>query len=192
MVWYVLLALGGMVVGYTLGSRRARAMKKRVVQQMNAQSLELLDAKSHSTQLESALKEQERAHEAVSMASVRLKQADKVIALLRQQQQVRDRKNQIKTTRLQALALENRQGALKATRIARKATLHLQRIEQASPVTQTIEAHEPKSYDNSMPVTVSVVDQARVDKDADNISKVSNRDSAILTKLLSSNEASAK
>ena len=192
MVWYVLFALGGLIAGYMLGLRRARVMKKRVVQRMNIQSLELLDAKSLVTQLEADLTRYRRTDDAVAMALSRLQQANKVISLLRKQQVARDRKNAIKHVHLQAQAAEARKVAIKATLIARKATLHLQRIEQASPVTQTIEAHEPKSYGNSTPVTVSVVDQAKLETDTNNVSKVTNRDSAILTKLRSSNEATAK
>ena len=79
--------------------------------------------------------------------------------------------------------------ARKAADIAKTATLHLRRIEEASPVTQTIEAPEPKSYGTGDPVTVSVVDQGRLDGSAEAIAQVSNRDSARLTRLHSSNEA---
>ena len=82
-------------------------------------------------------------------------------------------------------AVESRETAHRAAALARKATLHLRRLEQASPITQTIEAHEPKSYGTGEPVTVSVVDQTHLDGCVEAIAKVSNRDSDRLVKLLS-------
>jgi hypothetical protein len=69
--------------------------------------------------------------------------------------------------------------------------IHLKRLERASSVTQTIEVPSPKSYGIGQAVTVSVVDQARPGGSSETIKPVSNRDSARLTKLRSSNEATA-
>ena len=191
LVWYTLAALGGILVGYAAGVRRARKLKRRVVQQMNLQSLELLDAKAAVTQLEAAAESHKRKDKVLQLALVKLQQANRVISQLRQQQTLQGKKHFIELARTRLYAVEARETAQRAAALARRATSHLRRLEKASPVTQTIEAHEPKSYGTGEPVTVSVVDQTPLDGCAEAIAKVSNRDSDRLVKLHSSNEATA-
>lgn len=191
LVWYTFAALGGILIGYALGLRRARKLKRRIVQQMNVQSLELLDAKAAITQLDTLTANQERKDKVLKLALSKLQQANKLIGQLRQQQTLLNKKHFIETSRIRLHAVEASEKAHRAVALARKATLHLRRLEKASPVTQTIEAHEPKSYGTGEPVTVSVVDQAHLDGCAEAIAKVSNRDSDRLIKLHSSNEATA-
>jgi len=192
LVWYFLTALSGIVVGYLVGTKAARKVKRRAVQQMNKQSLELLDAKSTANQLQANADEGQRKDRLLKLTLAKLQQANKQSDFLRQQQVSNGKKHFVAISRMRLRALEARETARRAATIARKATLHLQRLEQASPVTQTIEAPEPKSYGNSDPVTVSVVDQAHLESNTNSIAQVSNRDSARLTKLHSSNEANVQ
>ncbi|MFK7996015.1 MAG: hypothetical protein AB8B87_17895 [Granulosicoccus sp.] len=193
LVWFVIAAtaIGGILAGYLAGTRSARKVKRRVQQQMNLQSLELLDAKSTIKQLQASADVQKRKDRLLKLTLTRLQLANKLIAKYRNQQLTSEKKHFIALSRMRLRALEARETARKAASIARKATFHLQRLEKASPITQTIEAPEPKSYGNSDPVTVSVVDQALLDGTGESVAQVSNRDSARLTKLLSSNEATA-
>ena len=191
LVLYTLLLLGGALVGYFFATRHARRMKKRVVQQMNVQSLELLDAKASISQLKEYAASQSRKDNLLKLTLTRLQKSNRTIGLLQQHKEAADKKHFMELSNMRMRAVEARETARKAATIARKAMLHLKRLEKASPVTQTIEAPEPKSYGKSEPVTVSVVDQARLDGSAQAVAQVSNRDSARLTKLRSSNEATA-
>ena len=191
LVLFTLFLLGGALVGYLFATRHARRMKKRVMQQMNAQSLELLDAKASISQLKEYASSQSRKDNLLKLTLTRLQKTNRTIGLLQRQKELADKKHFMELSHMRMRAVEARETARKAAAIARKAMLHLQRLEKASPVTQTIEAPEPKSYGKSDPVTVSVVDQARLDGSAEAIAQVSNRDSARLTKLRSSNEATA-
>jgi hypothetical protein len=189
---YVVLGVSCLLVGFALGARRARKVKRRVLQELNAQSLELLDTRSSLNALEHYTAQQGRRDKLLKLALRKLKETNdrcRSMALLMARQ---NRKHYMEMSRLRLRAVESRETAIKAAAIARQATAHLKRLENASPVIQTIEAPAPKSYGTGDPVTVSVVDQARADAPRDAITPVSNRDSARLTKLHSSNEATAQ
>ena len=191
-VWYALAAIGGTLLGYLFGMRRARKVKRRVVQQMNSQSLELLDAKASNSKLQGTAVKYRRNQKILKQALLKLQVANKDIRLLRDQQETLKKLHFVEMARLRLRTVQSAQTAKRAASIARKATLHLRRLEKASPVTQTIEAHEPKSYGTGEPVTVSVVDHSHLDGSSEAVAKVSNRDSDRLIKLHSSNEATAK
>ena len=161
------------------------------MQQLNAQSLELLDTKASLSQLESVASAQTRRERLLKLTLIKLQQANKTIKALKLQQEARDRTAFIKLSRMRMKWVQTQGRAAKVAEIARKATVHLKRLELASPVTQTIEAFEPKSYGSGEAVKVSVVDQGRLDGKAQPVSQVSNRDSDRLSKLQSSNEATA-
>ncbi len=187
----LLVGCACLLVGYALGSRRARAIKRRALRDRNAQALELLDARSSLHSLEHYASQQGRKDKLLKMtlrklqeANARCKAADDLLI-------AQKKRHYSETSRLRLDAVNAHEAALKAAAIARKATAHLQRLEQACPSVQTIKAPEPKSYGTGDPVTVSVVDQARADTPDDTVIPVSNRDSARLTKLRSSNEANA-
>lgn len=191
-VWYALAAIGGTLLGYLFGMRRARRVTRRVVQQMNTQSLELLDAKASNSKLQGTAVKYRRNQKILKQALLKLQVANKDIRLLRDQQETLKKLHFVEMARLRLRTVQSAQTAKRAASIARKATLHLRRLEKASPVTQTIEAHEPKSYGTGEPVTVSVVDHSHLDGSSEAVAKVSNRDSDRLIKLHSSNEATAK
>lgn len=180
-----------LLIGFALGARRGRSVRRQCLRETNAQSLELLDAKASLSSLEHYASQQERKDKLLKMTLRKLQQANA------RNQEMNDTlatlKNQhySEMARLRLEAVESHEKAVKAANMARQATAHLQRLEQASPVTQTIEAPEPKSYGTGDAVTVSVVDQARLDTPDDAPIPVSNRDSARLTRLSSSNEANA-
>lgn len=166
-------------------------MRNRAVQQLNAVSLELLDVKAERNELKTYTRQQIRKDRLLRLTLSRLKRANTVISELDRQKALTNKKQFIEMSRMKMTAMQARDTGRKAVELAKRTTLHLQRLEQVSPVMQTIEAPEPKSYGNGDPVTVSVVDQARLDGTAPSMSQVSNRDSARLTKLHSSNEAKA-
>lgn len=192
MLWYLLVCLSSLVIGYLLGARRARKAKRRAVQQLNVQSLELLDVKASLNALRRSSSQLPRKDKLLKLALSKLKQSNLRAQTLSTVLENLEKKQYIERAKLKLLAVEAIEKANRAAAIARRATAHLKQLEQASPVTQTIEAPEPKSYGCGEPVTVSVVDQPRADFPVDTPSLVSNRDSERLTKLRSSNEATAR
>lgn len=180
-----------LLLGYAFGVRRARAIKRRALREMNAQSLELLDARSSLSSLEQYASQQERKDKLLKMTLRKLQEANASRKDMEALLVTRQKQHYSETSLLRLQAVEARETAVKATTLARKAAAHLKLLEKASPAIQTIKAPEPKSYGAGDPVTVSVVDQARIDKPDDAVIPVSNRDSARLTKLRSSNESSA-
>ncbi|MBX2881268.1 MAG: hypothetical protein KTR32_15100 [Granulosicoccus sp.] len=179
------------ILGYAIGIRNARIVSKRMTQRLNAQSLELLDVKASLSEIQETTRNQPRRERLLQLVLSRLQTANRHIKALKTQQQARDKAAFVELAKLRLKAVESQEKAERLAQIARTATIHLKRLEQASPVTQTIDAPEPKSYGNGEPVKVSVVDQNRLDGTAEPLTKVSNRDSARLSKLHSSNEASA-
>jgi len=191
LVWYALVLAAGLLIGYGLGAKRSRRVKTRVLQQLNAQSLELLDTKSTLSTLQTYVSQHQRKDRLLKLSLRKLQETQLRVKYLSDKLLTQHKKQFIEHSRLRLQAAEARETTIKAISIARKATIHLKRLELASPVTQTIEAPEPKSYGSGEAVTVSVVDQARLNTPRDVVNPVSNRDSARLSKLHSSNEAAA-
>lgn len=187
----IVAAAACLAVGYLIGSRRARKLKKRLMQQHNQRSLDMLAIKKNTAELQAAVDQHKPREQLLSLSLARFKEADRENNLLRQRDEERERKHYVELSTMRMQAVRAHETAKKAATIAKRATSHLRRIEKASPVTQTIEAHHPKSYGTGEPVTVSVVDQASLDRAADAMVQVTNRDSARLKNLSSSNEASA-
>lgn len=187
----LIAAVACLLVGYALGCRRARSVRRRVLREMNAQSIELLDARSSLSKLENYASRQQRRDRLLKMTLRKLQEANASCQQLSDKFDAEKKLHYSETSRLRLQVVESHEKAVKATEIAHRVAAHLQRLEKASPITQTIEAPEPKSYGCGEPVTVSVVDQARLETPSDAIMPVSNRDSARLTRMRSSNEASA-
>lgn len=162
------------------------------MQQLNTRSLELLEVKS--TLSEHKKCDQQLLHQdrVLKLTLEKLAHSTRHSAALEQQIVSKENKHYVEVSRLRLQTIEAKESAKLANSLASKATLHLERLEKASPITQTIEAREPKSYGCGNPVKVSVVDQARIDGTSESALQVSNRDSAKLSKLHSSNEATAQ
>ncbi len=188
---YAAIGVICLLLGYALGLRRSRALRRRVLRQFNDQSLALLDANAALSSLQNYTSQQGRKDNLLKLVLRKLNQANQRCEKLQQKLVQQNNRHYVQLARLRLRAVEFQETARKAAGIARRATAHLRRLEQASPVTQTIEAPEPKSYGTGDPVTVSVVDQAHLDNPREVIAPVSNRDSARLSKLHSSNEATA-
>ena len=180
--------LSGLLLGYAIGSRRSRRSRRELQQSLNSQSLDLLDIKSEHGRMRKLLGQSQRKDRLLKLVLRRLQLADTQVSRMADSVQAQEHQHYIQRARLQMVAVTSQEKARRATRIAQRATRHLKRLELASPATQTITAPEPKSYGQGESVTVSVVDQQSPDNRHDAVSRVSNRDSARLTKLRPSNE----
>ena len=178
----------GLLLGYLVGSRRSRRSRRELQQSLNIQGLDLLAAKTDLNQLKKRQSQSLRKDRLLVLALQKLKRANLRTGELMKTVQLQERRHYIKAARLRLAAVRSSERANQATDIAQRATNHLRRLEQASPITQTINAPTPKSYGHGESVTVSVVDQQAPDRQCDSITRVSNRDSAMLTRLHSSNE----
>lgn len=191
MFWYALLLLTGLIIGYAYGGHRSRRTKNQVLRDLNKRSLDLLDAKNSLNSLQNHASRQHRKNNLLTLTLRKLQHANTTVQEYKHTIATQQKRHNIEIIRLRLSLMRSRKDASVATEIAHIATSHLKRLEQASPVTQTIEAHEPKSYGSGEAVTVSVVDQANPDISSSHVSPVSNRDSMRLRKLHSSNEAAS-
>ncbi len=188
-LYLVMLAMGfGLIIGYLFGGKSARRQRRKLQQELNQQSLAYLDIKSALTALEKRRDQFDRKDRLLKHSLEKLSAAEKEKATFDAALRAQERKHYTESTRLQVAAAEARQQATRAADIAGSATRQLKRLEKLSINTQTIHAPEPKSYGLGDHVKVSVVDQHVPSVTKETVSRVSNRDSAKLTRLHSSNE----
>jgi len=185
---YGLLGFVCLIVGYWVGARHARRIKRKALQELNTNSLELLDKKAEYRSLVTSTQEQDRKDRLQALTLKQLKQSNSRLKQMRQIMISQTKKQYAAESQLRLKAIRSHEKAVKAATIARKATTHLKRMETALPALQTIKAPGPKSYGTGETVTVKIVDQPNRAMPKEIVRSVSNRDSLRLTKLKSSNE----
>ncbi len=178
----------GCLVGYWIGVRRSKRLRKELQQAYNEQSLDMLEVKSQHRKLGAFLGDAERKHRLLQMTLAKLKSSNQAVAALQQLQQETERKHFIAMSRLNMAAEESKQLAKRAEERANDATYRLGLLEKALPQLQTISAPEPKSYGQGEQVTVSVVDQHPPAAKQQQANVVSNRDLHKLVSMQPSNE----
>jgi sulfite reductase alpha subunit-like flavoprotein len=135
---FAILGILCLLIGFALGARRSRAVKRRVLRDLNSQSLELLDTRTSLQCLEHYASQQERKDRLLVLTLKKLQQAEARCRQLDSAYAKQKRKHYVDMSRLRLEAVESRELAVKAAQIARRATARLQRVEQASPGTQSI------------------------------------------------------
>ena len=111
--------------------------------------------------------------------------------LIRQQNLIRSGLN-LKAQKSHKLALQSHLRAVQATSLARRATAHLRRLEGATASTPVASTPSNTPYGVGEQNRAAVVDQPRLVSGEKIIKQVSNRGSARLAKLSSSNEATTR
>ncbi len=183
----MLLAVSiGAAIGYLVGSKRARKQRRRLQNELNQQSLQMLDVKSDLSQLEKMRDQFERKDRVLKLTMQKLADASVLTENFDRVIQGQERKHFMQTAQLQVAAAEARQQAKRAANVATTATERMKKLEAL--YTQTIEAPEPKSYGQGESVKVSVVDQHPPEQSTDSAARVSNRDLMRFSKMSSSNE----
>ena len=186
-IFAMLLALSiGALIGYLVGSKRARKQRRRLQSELNQQSLQLLDVKTDLSKLEKRRDQFARKDRVLKLTMQKLADASVLTDKFDLVIQGQERKHFMQTARLQVAAAEARQQAQRAAKVATTATDRLKKLEAL--YTQTITAPEPKSYGQGESVTVSVVDQHSPEMSEDAVARVSNRDLMRFSKKSSSNE----
>jgi len=175
-------------LGYVIGSRRSRRELQTLQLEMNRCNLDLLDSRAEAAALARAHAQQPRKDRLLVFVMKRLKRLEK--QQIEHERTLSSEKNRqfARVARLQLALIEAREKGQRARALATRAMAHLRRLEGQLPETQTIRCPTPKSYGSGEAVTVSVVDQRNEDAKKDSVTRVSNRDSARLTRLRSSNE----
>jgi len=183
----MLLALSiGALIGYLIGSKRARKQRRWLQGELNQNSLQLLDIKTDLSKLEKQRDQFARKDRVLKLTMKKLAAANVLTKKFDLVFQDQERKHFMQTARLQVAAAEARQQAQRAAKVATTAAGRLKKLETL--YTQTINAPEPKSYGHGESVKVSVVDQHSPEISKDAAARVSNRDLMRLSQMISSNE----
>ena len=183
------LALACLAFGGWAGSALARRRSRTLSRALAERELALLDARREVADARRAAALEGRRGAALHLALKRTGVAQARVRTLERALDAERRRHFRESAGLRLRAVESRGVARRAAALARRATSHLRRLELATPGVQTIVAREPKSYGAGDVHTVRVVDQASVEARRDAVSRVSNRDSARLSRLAPSNEA---
>jgi len=183
-----LTLITGLIIGYQIGARRGRDRRRALQQELNHQSLELLDARGDHKRLVRFLGAAKRKDRLLKLTLIKLKSSNALVRTLRKQFKDAERRHYIETSRLNMSLMESRQRVKQATEVAKEACFRLRLLEKALPQLPTITAPEPKSYGHGEAVTVSVVDQHTPGARQEQVSQVGNRDLQRLTNLEPSNE----
>lgn len=150
-----LLGVFCLLSGYVLGARRARAVKRRVLRDLNAQSQDLLETKSSLRSLKHHVSQQKRKDRLLKLTLKKLQQADAQCRQMSETLSQQNGKYHVDTSRLRLDAVKMRETAIKAVDIARRATDRLHQLEQASPAAQAIVASQPRPCATGEPVIQS-------------------------------------
>ncbi len=185
---YGLCALAGAIVAAWVVTRLGKSRRRTLQKTLAERELALLDARAEGQRAKELATLDTKRESVLAMAMGRLKAAEERNAQLESGLLAERKRHKTEVAMLTVAATESRLVARKAAETARKAAAHLNRLESVTPATQTIQAHEPKSYGSGEAHTVSVVDQATVEARRDAIARMSHRDSALLSRLRSSNE----
>jgi len=182
-----LAAVAGTAIGAFVATRLARRQRRTLERELARRELDLLDARAGAR----APVDERRARSVLELALRRLRIAQHRIVRLDGVLSAQERHHESRQQALRADVSRARRQARSAVRIARTAAAHLQRLEAASRVTQTITARDPKSYGSGDAHTVRVVDQQTLAARHEVAAPVSHRDSARLATLRPSNESAA-
>lgn len=187
---YAVIAVGASTFGYMIGTRKARAMKKRLIQQLNSQSLDLLDSKALKNEFDEYVVEQERRNKTLELCMVRLAQANKQISALEAQLTNLAKKHFVELSATRARAVDAINIARRATSVARAASVKLKNLERIPPAAEQSPASETKQCVTNGAIAMSVIEKVPSDGRVATLNPASNLESTRRGKLGNSNEAS--
>lgn len=223
MEWIVVVGclLPGLVcllIGYALGARRGRRIKRELLQDLTSQSLELLDTRASLHCLERYAAQQERKDKLLKLSLRKLQQVNGRNEHMAHLMSRQNKQHYVESSRLRMHAVEYREKALQFASIARQATAQLKRLQDASSSaqftqhnqfnqpsqstqhnhsalpaqsTQIVEAMDTTPPGNGQPVRVGVVSRPPPNARDEAVSTVANRDADRLTSLCNSIQATS-
>ncbi len=182
------LVLPSLVLGFWLGSKRANKKRRRLQRDINQKNLEALELKSSVSKTSKYLAQSARKDRLLKMSLRKSSTLEKANKKLMAQLAKQEKQHFIEQSQLKLISTQANHQAQQALSVANRASRQVQLLESMIPTTQTIQAPPAKSYGQANTVQVKVVDQHPPSIQNDAVSRVSNRDSAMLAKLRSSNE----
>ncbi|MFK7890233.1 MAG: hypothetical protein AB8B63_05410 [Granulosicoccus sp.] len=162
--WVVYCAVSGisLLVGYLLGVRQARAIKKRVMLHYNSQSLELLEANNKLNQLGDYAQTQSRRERLLSLTLDKLHDSNQQVRKMELQKEALNRRAFVKMSRLRLRAVQAEEKAGRYKKMARKAYNRLQRLQELAPAAAVNKSRQRRSMSpRSGPHTVQNPVRAR-------------------------------
>ena len=218
MLWhYIVIGLVCLLAGFWIGGRHGRKVKRDAVRELNTNSLDLLETKSKFSGIEEKQADYQRQENLLELtlqqlkssnalaqkshaeaerlnalklaAEAQVKKLQKDLITLSKQQAHNQSLLKQKALKSQTLAVHSHKKAVEATSLARKATAHLKRLENALTSKSPDFDSDQKHYINSDRVKLSVIDHPGLKGRKEIIRHVSNSDSTRLAKLSSSNES---
>lgn len=194
---YAVIALGGSALGYMIGTRKARVMKKRMIQQLNSQSLDLLDSRALKNEFDEYVLKQKRKNKVLEVCMVRLSRANEQVSALEAQLTDQSKKHFVELSSTRARAVDAMNLARRATSIARATSVKLKNLQHIPPATaediqasETNPASETKKCVTNGAIAVSVIEKVPSDDRVTTLTPASKHESARRGNLGNSNEAS--
>lgn len=134
-----------LVVGYVVGNRRNKRLRRRLQREHNEQSLALLDAKAKYERVQKAADQQSRKDRLLSLALKRLKEANQRVEELTATVQSQEKRHFMSVSRLRLNAVDANEKAVKATDIARQAMTHLRQAKHNSSSGDSVQTNNGAS-----------------------------------------------
>jgi len=189
---YVIIALSCLFVGYWLGGIRGKIVRRNSLRELNSQSLELLEAKKSYSVKTNRAEEFARQERLLKLALSQAKQSSEQLKQLHKKMETQTKKLHVDRSYLRLKASQSHDRAVMAANIARKATQELKKLELAAVAKQRSTRLSKHTASSSNLRSAAEFRQRNLNAYTDVVRRVSNRDSARLAKLKSSNEAGRK
>ena len=170
-----------LLLGYVIGNRRNKRLRRQLQREHNEQSLALLDAKARYERVQKAADQQVRKDRLLSMSLKKLKLANQRIAELTASIQSQEKRHFMSVSRLKLDAVDANEKAVKAADIARQAMTHLREAKQNSSDDKSVQT----------PNGARKVERNNADPRLDAIARVSTHRSSRLARLRSGTDTAS-
>ena len=170
-----------LLIGYVIGNRRNKRLRRQLQREHNEQSLALLEAKAKYERVQKAADQQVRKDRLLAMALKKLKLANQRVAELTTTIQSQEKRHFMSLSRLRLNAVDANEKAVKAADIARQAMTHLRQAKENSSSASSAQTRNP----------ARMVEQNSADTRLDAVAKVAKRRSSSLTRIRSRNNTAS-
>ena len=131
----LLAVIIGALLGYFIGNRRVRKLRRQLQRDFNQQSLQLLETNTALTKLAKRRDQFDRKDRVLKLTMQRLSSVTALTNKIKQHNQTQKRKHFIELSKLKLATAEARQQAQRAARVATNATEQLMKLEAHYPQT---------------------------------------------------------
>jgi len=167
-------------------------VRRNSLRELNTQSLELLEAKKSYSIKTNRAEEFARQQRLLKLALSQARQSSERFKQLHKKMETLVKKQHVDRSFLRLKAAQSHDKAVKAASIARKATQDLKKLELAVVAKRRSPRLSKHTADSNNPRSEAGFRQRNLNAYNDVVRRVSNKDSARLAKLKSSNEAGRK